>query len=268
MAYKEGELEVLHTHLYDILAHTIDACNNLGIKYFINGGSAIGAFYEGEILPWDDDIDICMERADYERFLREAPAVLKRGYTLQSPINEPLTPYYFAKVRKDNTLFVTEEEVNLDIHHGIYVDIFPMDRVPDNKFMEQIHRFAARTLSNAFVAKQIGLDGSKIAKLGYKLFTVILPKSWIYKLLVSAQGWFNQCDTRYINIVKMPRDHIARSTVNPPQMVKFGDLIVAAPFDLETYLNWHYPGITRYPSEDKRVNHSPVILNFDTTENR
>lgn len=264
MAYKEGELEELHKHLYDILAHTIEVCNKLGINYFINGGSAIGAFYEGEILPWDDDIDLCMERADYERFLCEAPAVLAAGYTLQSPINEPLTPYYFSKVRKDNTLFITEEEVDLDIHHGIYVDIFPMDRVPNNKFLEKIHRSAARMLSNAFVSKQIGLNGSKISVMGYKIFTSLLSKKLIYKMLVAAQSWFNNSDTRYINIVKMPRDHIARSTVNPPQMVKFGDLEVAAPYDLETYLNWHYPGLTRYPPEDKRVNHSPVILNFNT----
>ncbi len=264
MAYKEGELTQLHTHLYDILAHTIEACNKLNIKYFINGGSAIGAFYEGEILPWDDDIDICMEREDYERFMREAPAVLAKGYTLQSPHNEPLTPYYFAKVRKDNTLFITEEEVDLDIHHGIYVDIFPMDAVPDNKFIELIHRFKVRVLSNAFVAKQIELEGGGFAKLLYKIFTAPLSKSLIYKMLVTAQTWFNNHNTRYISIVKMPRDHIARATVNPPQMVKFGDLTVAAPNDLETYLNWHYPGITRYPSEDKRVNHSPVILNFNT----
>lgn len=266
MAYKEGELEQLHIHLYDILRHTIDACKALNIRYFINGGSAIGAFYEGEILPWDDDIDICMERAEYERFIREAPAVLAKGYVLQSPINEPLTPYYFTKIRKDGTLFITEEEVDLDIHHGIYIDIFPMDRVPDIKFIEKIHRFKVRVLCNAFVAKQIELEGPKFAKLLYKIFTAPIPKSWIYKLLVVGQSWFNRCDTRYINIVKMPRDHIERSTVNPPQMVKFGDMEVAAPHDLERYLNWHYPGITRYPAENKRVNHSPVILNFNTTK--
>ncbi len=266
MAYKEGELEELHTHLYDILAHTIEACKRLGINYFINGGSAIGAFYEGEILPWDDDIDICMERDDYERFLREAPTVLAEGYVLQSPINEPLTPYYFAKIRKDGTLFITEEEVDLDIHHGIYIDIFPMDRVSDIKFIEKIHRKKVRILCNAFVAKQIKLEGNAVAASIYKILTAPIPKSWIYRLLVAAQTWFNRCDTRYINIVRMPRDHIARKSVNPPQMVKFGDLEVAAPYDLEIYLNWHYPGITRYPSEDKRVNHSPIILSFNTDQ--
>lgn len=265
MAYKEGELEELHKHLYDILAHTIKVCKALNIRYFINGGSAIGAFYEGSILPWDDDIDICMERAEYDRFLREAPAVLDRGYTLQSPMNEPLTPYYFAKIRKDNTLFITQEEQHLDIHHGIYIDIFPMDRVPDVKFFEWIQRQKVRVLSNAFVAKQIELEGSWLAKALYKVMVAPLPKSFIYKLLVVAQTWFNGWNCRYINIVKMPRDHIERTTVNPPQIVKFGDLQVAAPHDLERYLNWHYPGITRYPSEDKRVNHSPLLLDFNTS---
>ncbi len=264
MAYKEGELEELHTHLYDILSHTIEACNKLGIKYFIIGGTAIGAHFDKAILPWDDDIDIGMERDDYDRFLREAPAVLAKGYTLQSPENEPLSPYYFAKVRKDDTLFVTEEEQNLDIHHGIYIDIFPFDNVPDNNFVEKIHRHKVRILSNAFVSKQIGLKGGYVSKLLYKIFSTPLPARWIYSLLVIAQRWFNHCNTRYISIVKMPLDQIERSTLHPPQIVEFGGMEVAAPNDMLTYLNHHYPGLHRDVAPEEQINHSPIILNFNT----
>ena len=58
ICYTEDELKKLHLELYDILREIQRVCDQLGIKCFIQGGSAIGAFFEKEILPWDDDIDV------------------------------------------------------------------------------------------------------------------------------------------------------------------------------------------------------------------
>ncbi len=264
MAYKEGELEELHTHLYDILSKMIEVCNKLNIKYFIIGGTAIGAHFDKAILPWDDDIDIGMERDDYDRFLREAPSVLAKGYTLQSPENESLTPYYFAKIRKDDTLFVTEEERDLDIHHGIYVDIFPFDRVPDSRFLEVVQYQIIRILHNAFVCSQIGLKGTYLSLMFYKVITIVLSKRLIYRMLRTMQTLFNRSDTRYTANISTTYDQVIRSTLSPIQMVEFGDLVVSAPRDLWGYLNHHYPGVRRDIPPEQQINHSPIILNFNT----
>lgn len=266
MSYKEGELERLHSELYDIMARLIETCDRLSIAYVIVGGTAIGAHYEGEILAWDDDIDIGMERADYERFIREAERELPSGYTLQTPLNEPNTPYYFTKVRKDNTAFIAEDEVGLDIHHGIYVDIFPLDRCPDSPVVERLHRGAVRVLCNSFVAKAGKLKGEGAAMLFYRAVASVLPKSLIYWMLSAVQGAFSSCDTERVNIVRMPRDHIRRERLHPPQVVKFGDLQVKAPTELMEYLEWHYTGITRYVPKERQINHAPEVLIFDTTQ--
>ncbi len=266
MEYKAGELERLHIELYDIMARVTELCDRLLIPYFIIGGTAIGAHYEGAILPWDDDIDIGMERADYERFIRLAQSEFPAGYTLQTPLNEPNTPYYFAKVRKDNTLFIAQDEIGLKLHNGIYIDIFPLDRCPDSPVLERLQRFVVRVLCNAFVAKEGKLTGGKFSLLLYRAITSVLPKSLIYKLLSCAQGAFNSCDTERVNIIRMNRDHIRRERLHSLQVVPFGDLMVKAPTKLIEYLEWHYVGITRYIPVEKQINHAPIVLNFDTTK--
>ncbi len=268
MGYKAGELERLHIELYDILARLIEVCDKLSINYFIIGGTAIGAHFDGAILPWDDDIDIGMERGDYERFLREASSELAAGYTLQSPMNEPNTPYYFAKLRKDNTLFVAQDEVGLDIHHGIYIDIFPLDRCPDSEVAERVQRGVVRVLCNAFVASMGKLSGGKLQMLFYNAITAILPKALIYKLLTAAQGAFNECDTKRVTIIRMNRDHIVRERLHPPQQVKLGDREVNAPREMLEYLEWHYIGLTRDVPPEEQINHAPIVLDFDTIDTK
>ena len=67
--YKNDELAMLHKTLHEILAEVIRICNKHDIPYFMIGGSAIGAFFYNDIIPFDDDIDIGMTRENYERFL-------------------------------------------------------------------------------------------------------------------------------------------------------------------------------------------------------
>ena len=126
--YTAKELDLLHAELYDILGETIRICRKHDIPYFVIGGTAIGALYDRAILPWDDDIDIGMARKDYNRFLEVAPRELGDSYFLSWIETDPHSPYYYAKVKKNNTLFVEEMFKNVPMHPGIFVDIFPFDR--------------------------------------------------------------------------------------------------------------------------------------------
>ena len=106
--YTPDELSRLHEVLYDVLGEVVRICERHDIPYFLIGGTAIGALYDEAILPWDDDVDIGMKRDDYERFLRIAPSELGREYFLSWQETDPHSPYYFAKVKKNGTLFVEE----------------------------------------------------------------------------------------------------------------------------------------------------------------
>lgn len=126
--YTAEELDLLHAELYDILGETIRVCQKHNIPYFVIGGTAIGALYDQAILPWDDDIDIGMTRENYNKFLKVAPGELGPSYFLSWIETDPHTPYYFAKVKKNDTLFVEEMFKNVPMHPGIFVDIFPFDK--------------------------------------------------------------------------------------------------------------------------------------------
>lgn len=153
--YTAEELDLLHTELYDILGETIRVCQKHDIPYFVIGGTAIGALYDQGILPWDDDIDIGMTRENYNKFLKVAPGELGPSYFLSWIETDPHTPYYFAKVKKNNTLFVEEMFKNVPMHPGIFVDIFPFDKIPDNKLLRRIQSEALGFLKCCLMGKEI-----------------------------------------------------------------------------------------------------------------
>ncbi len=277
--YTEEELSRLHKELYAILAETVRVCEKLGISYFIIGGTAIGTFFWKAIIPWDDDIDIGMTRRNYERFLREAPAELGRDYFLQWVKTDRHTPFYFAKVRKHNTLFVEEDFQHLPMHHGIYVDVFPFDKVPDNQALQRAHRTLCNFFNCCFMGKEVWMwkhcgtcavenptNRGFFPCLMNRIVDTLFTKKAIYRMLSALQGCFNSRQTTYYNMVLMPKDHIAVHSIKHPQRVKFGELTVFAPSDLETYLRHHYRNLRRHIPKEEQQNHRPVHLSFDVTE--
>lgn len=276
MEYTQEQLKRLHAELLDILAEIIRVCEITATPYFIQGGTAIGAHFNRGIVPWDDDIDIGMTRENYERFLREAPQHLSKGYFLQWYGSEPDTPFYFAKVRRDNTLFVGNDEKGLPIHHGIYVDIFPYDRIPDNARREMLQRAEVGFWVNCFIAKSVWLwrwfssrpkaerlPKSFVSCVMLKIVSSLLSKKVIYKLMYNAMTRYNNTECRYVNIVRMSRDQIAVKAIENPVKMPFAHLEVWAPSDLESYLRHHYRNLRPVLPKEEQQNHAPEELSFD-----
>ncbi len=281
MKYAKEDLQRLHEELYRTLAEVIRVCEVCRIPYFIQGGSAIGALYNKGIVPWDDDIDVGMTRENYERFLREAPAHLSPDYFLEWFGTEENTPFYFAKVKRNNTLFVEEIWRKMDIHHGIFVDIFPYDRIPDNPLLERLHRFEAKFWINCFMAKEVWLwqhcgdceideplPKSWIGCAAIRAVVSVMSRKAIYRQMNRVLGRYNGWNTERVNIVRMPKDQIARADIENTVDMEFGGMMVKAPRNIETYLRHHYPNLRPVLPEEEQINHAPYRLSFDTTVER
>ena len=275
MKYNSDILRHLHSELKQTLSEVVRVCEAAGIPYFIQGGTAIGSHFFDDIVPWDDDIDLGMTRENYERFLREAPALLDKGYTLQEFSTDTNTPFYFAKVRKVGTRFVESEWVGLPIAEGVYIDIFPYDLIPDDEALARRQRRRVGFWINCFMAKSVWLwrwlgkanngvvfPKSFLSCLAIRAICSVLSKEQIYKRLNKELTRYNNTSASRYNIVRMPKDMIAVEAIANLEPRKFGDMTVMAPANLEAYLRSHYGDIQKWLPEDKRLNHAPEVLWF------
>ena len=117
----------------ELLEVFVDLCEKLDLPYYLVCGSALGAVKYGGFIPWDDDVDVGLLRSDYETFLDRVPALLPDGFFLQTWKSDPNYPQVFAKLRNSNTTYIEKSASSLDINHGIYIDIFPLDWYPSGK---------------------------------------------------------------------------------------------------------------------------------------
>ena len=108
------------------------ACNELGVGYFICGGTMLGYMRHGGFIPWDNDVDCAMLREDYEYFIRNADKVLGERFFLQTRDTDETIPYLFSKIRLKDTEYVTDYSDARQYHQGICLDIFPFDYLPND----------------------------------------------------------------------------------------------------------------------------------------
>lgn len=117
----------------DILCMIDKFCYEHEIEYSLYAGTALGAVRHGGFIPWDDDIDIAMTRIEFDKFCKKWMTNPVRGYYLESILTDENCGTCHAKVRKDGTIFLSKGECENSGHHGIWVDVFPLDKVSLNK---------------------------------------------------------------------------------------------------------------------------------------
>ncbi len=126
----------------DILKFVDKVCKDNNINYFISDGTLIGAIRHKGFIPWDDDVDITMLRADYEKFLKIMDETNNDTYKcLHTGDKNSKCSCPFAKVVNSKTMVIEDE--NNKTHSGIWLDIFPLDNVRDEKtFLKNRKKYA------------------------------------------------------------------------------------------------------------------------------
>lgn len=155
-------------------------CRENNITYFIMGGTALGAIRHGGFIPWDDDLDIFMTPSEYEKFVNAFKILNSKDFVIQEwrTVDSHLE---YAKVRMNGTTLIEHNFVERrDMHHGIYVDIMMLHKVPNNNWIQKTVYFQSKFVTLLGLSERNWKPKNKVQWLTLKLLK-ILPKKTIAK---------------------------------------------------------------------------------------
>lgn len=258
---KSISLDELKKIQLDILKSYIDFCNDNNLIYFLGGGTLLGSIRHKGYIPWDDDIDVMMPRADYEILLNKYN---NSHFKILSFKNTDSYYYPFAKIVDLRTKLVEKdlEEIN---EMGVYIDVFPIDYLPnEKKEISKIFKKYDKYGKIVLFSKYVDLSKTSkniIKKIIKKLLMPFLKNKNICKnnlKKMNVLGCNEKTDTvacisgRYFEKEIMPASYIDGYIESD-----FENLKCKIPVGYDSYLTKHYGDYMKLPPKEKQVsNHS------------
>lgn len=253
--------------ILEIMKYVDRLCRENGIVYYIMGGTALGAVRHGGFIPWDDDLDIFMTPAEYAKF----KAVFERENSGRFVIQEwKTTENYleYAKVRMNGTTLIERHfKDRRDMHHGIWLDIMILHKVPKNRLTQKIVYFKSKFVTLYALSQRGWKPKTKGQRFALSLLK-ILPCKWLakrfYKHIYKYDGWTENYQYCYwITPAKFRSGIFDASFFEEPVDVPFEDTVLLGSAHIKEYLAYRYGDYMKLPSEaqQKAAVHAYI---FDT----
>jgi len=264
----------------EILIEFDRICRKNNIEYQLFAGTLLGAIRHKGFIPWDDDIDVCLLRSDYEKFIECCKIDLKSNYFLQYYDSDEKAILQFAKIRKNNTIFTNMTYQDTGMHNGIYIDVFPLDNVKPDSFKGNLQPklfnlsyiiSSSRMKNRAIHAKN---RVNRTIRLMFYYILKIVPKKSIDKLIQKTLCMFENENTEYVNhltngVSKQRLEKYLRkkNTFYNIEYAEFEGHMFPIPENYHDVLTRNFGNYMKLPPEEKRYTHHGIIeVNFDTTK--
>lgn len=256
----------LQLRILDIVKDVDKICRENDIDYYILYGSALGAIRHQGFIPWDDDFDIGMTFDNYVKFLEICEKKLdKNKYYVQTPEKEKNYYLSFSKIRDIRTTLIEEGNENIDIVRSVYIDVFPLVGIPNNKIKERILK-----INRAFMlSANMNVINNKFLRCIFDIILKIFGRRKILKYTTKRCFKYNTNDCEYWCSIAdgdgYIQNKIKREIYGKPKYVKFEDIMLPVPENTDKYLKNIYGDYMKIPSEEqiKFKEHTPYYLNFD-----
>ncbi len=276
------ESAALKSCILGIFKAVKDLCSRQGLTYMLSGGSCLGSVRHKGFIPWDDDLDIMMPRADYQTLLSLLESgELGKDYSFSYPDGKMESPVSFLKVYKNDTVLVgLTDGKDCPYPQKVFLDVFPLDGIPPGAFARKIKgsiadalRFAANTVYDSrpwseaqkqfFKSRPEMMRTVRGRRFLGKILSVIPHRKWVY--------WFD----RFVNnpsssgCIGIPTGRKRYGGEIFPAIVylptiegKFEGLTVQLPGGWDVYLRNLYKNYMELPPVEKRERHFIVDISI------
>ncbi len=252
-----GEIKKIE---WDLLCQFADYCDQKGIRYYLGGGTLLGAIRHKGFIPWDDDIDIIMPRPDYNKFLSENER--EHAFCIGSIWNWSANIPF---IKLFDTSTIIKQKYSKCYHTGhLWIDIFPLDGLPNSKISLFLHYKISRLMRKMLTLSESNFtEGTSRIKIIGKIMLYPVAK------LIGAPRWAIWLD-RFSQRIKFensyyigglvwgygPQERMVKAKFLPYIDVSFEGRKFHAPKCWHIYLKNLYGNYMKYPPKNKRLNHS------------
>ena len=258
-------VDELHRRILRIVKAVDATCAAHGLRYYIWAGTMIGAVRHKGFIPWDDDLDIAMPRADYNRLIAHASEWLPAPFEFVCAEDDATYPLPFGKIQDASTTLI--ERMHLKYLGGIYIDVFPIDGVPDSIVTRKLH-FA----HYEYLKRVLYLVHRDPYKHGHG------PNSWVPLLcrrlytMASVQQKIRTLLQRYpFDNSRLVADYddgsrgtMPKEVLGTPTPYQFEDATLMGVEQYDAYLSQKYGDYMTVPPAPARRQHNFHYLDLDT----
>lgn len=261
----EPNIDEIHARLLEMMKALHQICEKNSITYYMIGGTALGARRHGGFIPWDDDVDIGMPRADYEKFSSLSKDKFPDFLELRWYKNMKSSPFQFIKLVDNRTTLI--EPSYLDYVEGLYIDVFPLDGADPSAPFEKmrwkkiwiLHKMVVVHATTRKAASYMGTIAHRvIKKMDVKQLHSKLEKALTSKSYDSSPYFSNFLGVRGF------REIMQKKLLDTPILYNFEDAHFYGPKQIDAYLtNLYGDFMTPPPPEMRTIYHNNPFLDLN-----
>ncbi len=256
-----------------MLEYFRDFCEKNGLTFYLIGGGLIGALRNGGFVPWDDDVDVMLPREDYEKLpglWREQHA--DGRFRLLKTDDEMFTGNIFITITDTSCTMVKTNQTEVDIPHGLVLDVFPLDVAPDGRFARKM-QFMWTMIYSLFLAQIVPENNGGLMAFGSRVLLGIFRgkkiRNRIWRMAERHMTKYklseNKCVTELCAGPKWMRPEYPKRIYEGVDYVTFEGLRMPCMKGYDEYLTMVFGDyMTPPPKEQQKPHHDIAYLDLDT----